>query len=83
MFNKFVNFSGNLPDELIVARVIPLFKGEGEQLVQSYCLISALPFFSKIFVKIVATRVIEFLEDILFFYKRQFGFRKKSFHKSC
>ena len=42
----------------------------------NYHPISVLPFFSKILEKIVATYVIEFLEDNLVFYNYQFRFRK-------
>ena len=65
-----------MPDELKIARFIPIFKGENEQLVQNYRPISVLPFFSEIFEKIVATYVIDFLDDNMVFYKHQFGFRK-------
>ena len=67
---------GIVPDKLKIARVIPIFKGEDEQLVQNYRPISVLPFFSKFWEKIVATYVIEFLEDNSVFYNYQFGFRK-------
>ena len=36
-----------VPDELKIARIIPIFKGEDEQLVQNYRPISVLPFFPK------------------------------------
>ena len=36
-----------VPDELKIARVIPILKGEDEQLVQNYQPISVLPFFPK------------------------------------
>ena len=74
---------GIVPDELKVARVIPIFKGEDKQLVQNYQPISVLPFFPQNFEKIFATCVRDFLDDNMVFYKHQFGFRKKSFHKSC
>ena len=67
---------GIVPDELKVARVIPIFKGEDKQFVQNYRPISVLPFFPKNFEKIVATCVMDFLDDNMVFYKRQFGFRK-------
>ena len=38
---------GIVPDELKVARVIPIFKGEDKQLVQNDLPISVLPFFQK------------------------------------
>ena len=68
---------GIVPDELKVAKVMPIFKGEDEQLVQNYRPISEQPFFNnKIYEKIVATCDIDFLVDNMVFYKRQFGFRK-------
>ena len=69
-------YQGTFPESLKIARVIPIFKGENEQLVHNYRPISVLPFYSKIFEKIVATHVIEFLEDNNVFYQYQFGFRK-------
>ena len=72
-------YLGIVHDELKVARVIPIFKGEDEQLEQFECRpISILPFFPKISEKIVATCVIDFLDDNMVFYKRQFGFRKNN-----
>ena len=42
---------GIFPNQLKLARVIPLFKGEDEQLVQNYRPISVLPFFSPKYLK--------------------------------
>ena len=67
---------GIFPNQLKLARVIPLFKGEDEQLVQNYRPISVLPFFSKIFEKVMASYVIDFFENNNMLYKYQFGFRK-------
>ena len=68
---------GMFPHQLKLARVIPLFKGEDEQLVQNYRPISVLPFFlSKIIEKVVASYVSDFFDDNNLFYKYQFGFRK-------
>ena len=63
---------GIFPDELKIAMVLPIYKNE--QLIQDYRPISVLPFFSKIFEKIVASYVIDFLEEN--FYYNKFGFRK-------
>ena len=67
---------GTVPDELKIAKVLPIYKNEDEQLIQNYRPISVLPFFSKIFEKIVASNIIDFLEENNLFYCNQFGFRK-------
>ena len=40
---------GTVPDELKIAKVLPIYINEDEQLIQNYRPISVLPFFSKIF----------------------------------
>ena len=67
---------GNFPNELKIARVIPLYKGEDTQLIENYRPISVLPYFSKIFEKVMFTYVIEFLDENNILYEYQFGFRK-------
>ena len=54
---------GNFPNELKIARVIQLYKGEDTQLIENYRPISVLPYFSKIFEKVMFTYVIEFLDE--------------------
>ena len=67
---------GTFPTQLKLSRVIPLFKGEDEQLVQNYRPISVLPLFSNIFEKVVASYVSDFFDDNNLVYKYQFGYRK-------
>ena len=67
---------GVFPDELKIARVIPLYKGDNNQLIHNYRPISILPFFSRIFEKIVFKHVLRFLDDNNILYEYQFGFRK-------
>ena len=67
---------GPVSDELKIVNMIPIYENEDEQLIQNYRPISVLPFFSKIFEKIVASFIIDFLEEINLFYCNQFGFRK-------
>ena len=67
---------GIFPDELKLAQVVPIFKAGDEQLVQNYRPISVLPFISKIYEKIVANYLIDFLDSNNLLYKYQFGFRK-------
>ena len=51
---------GDFPDTLKIAKVIPIYKGDYEQMVQNYRPISILPFFSKIFEKIIYNHIINF-----------------------
>ena len=75
LINKSIQ-QGVFPVELKIARIIPLYKGENNQLIHNYRPISVLPFFSKIFEKIVYKYVVDFLDDNNIFYQYQFGFRK-------
>ena len=67
---------GVFPDKLKLAQVVPIFKAGDEQLVQNYRPISVLPFMSKIYEKIGANYLIDFLDSNNLLYKYQFGFRK-------
>ena len=61
---------GIFPNQLKLARVIPLFKMEDEQPVQNYRPIYVLQFFvSNIFEKVMASYVIDFFENNNMFYK--------------
>ena len=68
---------GIFPCEMQLAKVIPIYKSEDVQLVQNYRPISVLPFFSKVFEKIISLYIIEFLEENNILYCNQYGFRKK------
>ena len=39
---------GDFPEELKLAKVLPIYKNDDEQLIQNYRPISVLPFYSKI-----------------------------------
>ena len=67
---------GKFPDELKLAKVLPIYKNEDEQMIQNYRPISVLPFFSKIFEKIISIYITDFIEENGLFYSNQFGFRK-------
>ena len=58
-----------------IVRVIPLYKGDNNQLIHSYRHISVLPFFSRIFENIVFKNVLRFLDDNNILYEYHFGFR--------
>ena len=61
------------------AKVIPIFKKENRTIVSNYRPISLLPTMFKVLEKIMYNRVISFLNKLDFFYKHQYGFRKKYF----
>ena len=71
---------GSFPDGLKLAKVLPIYKSEDEQLVQNYRPISVLPFFSKIFEKLMSNYLIDFIDNHNILYNKQFGFRK--FHST-
>ena len=75
LFNSCM-LSGTFPDELKIARVIPLFKSGNRNLMSNYRPISILPTLSKIFEKLIHTRIYHFLDENQVLYNYQFGFRK-------
>lgn len=66
---------GIFPDELKLARVTPVYKSDNPQKVNNYRPISVLSVFSKLFEKIMYTRLMTFFEKHKLLYKLQFGFR--------
>ena len=68
--------SGEVPDEIKIAKVIPIFKSNDPSKLSNYRPISILPILSKIFEKVIYTRLERHLiiNDILS--PNQFGFRK-------
>ena len=68
--------NGIFPDELKIAKVIPIFKSEDKADITNYRPISVLPFFSKIFEKNWYKYLINFIDKHNILYKYQFGFRK-------
>ena len=67
---------GDFPEELKLAKVLPIYKADDEQLIQNYRPISVLPFFSKVFEKVIYQHVLDFIDSNSILYARQFGFRK-------
>ena len=68
---------GIFPDELKIAKVVPIFKSGDKSLVCNYRPISVLSFFSKIYEKIMYNYLIDFVNSHNILYKYQFGFRKQ------
>ena len=71
--------SGIFPDELKIARVIPLNKSGDKSDITNYRPISLLPVLSKIFEKLLHSGLTKFFDDNNHnvIYNKQFGFRKK------
>ena len=68
--------SGTFPEELKLAKVIPIFKSGDKQDISNYRPISILSFFSKVFAKTMYNHLISFIDANKILYKYQFGFRK-------
>ncbi len=76
LFNNCIH-SGVFPDPLKIARVIPLYKNGDRNDITNYRPISLLPVISKIFEKLIHTRMLSFLEKHNVIYSKQFGFRRR------
>ena len=72
---------GLFSEKMKLAKILPIYKSEDEQLVNNYRPISIVPFFSKVFEKIISKYIIEFMDENKLFYCNQFGFRKQ--HSTC
>ena len=76
---KIANLSfrtGIFPDLCKIAKVIPIFKKDDHLLCQNYRPISLLPIYSKMFEKLLYTRMYSFLEKNKLLNQNQFGFRQ-------
>lgn len=69
--------SGDFPDELKIAKITPVYKGGGENLINNYRPISVLPAFSKIFERVINDRLTSFLQKHQIITPEQYGFQKK------
>ena len=63
-------------DQLKVAKVIPLHKGDPKKEIENWKPISILPLFSKLLEKVVHNRLYGFLQSNSLLSETQFGFRK-------
>ena len=67
---------GVFPDQMKIAKIVPVFKAGNKKILNNYRPISILPAFSKILEKLVSIRLINFLESQNILYKHQYGFRQ-------
>ena len=68
--------SGRVPDQLKIAKVLPIFKADDNRKFSNYCPISILPIFSKILERVVYVRLMKYLTKHNILSNNQFGFRK-------
>ena len=76
IFNLAIN-TGIYPDNLKIAKVIPIFKNGDQTSVNNFRPISILSPINKVFEKILYSRLIKYIDKSNILYKYQFGFRKK------
>jgi hypothetical protein len=69
--------TGEVPDTLKLAKVIPIYKANEKDMFTNYRPISLLPCFSKILEKLMHKRVYSFLVKHNMLYNSQYGFRPK------
>ena len=67
---------GIFPDEMKIANVIPLFKCDDQEMFYNYRPVSLLCSLSKVFEKVMYSRLIKFLDAHSILFSHQFGFRK-------
>ena len=73
LFNKSIH-SGRVPDDIKLAKVIPIYKAKDKELLNNYRPISLLPT-TTILEKFVHKRLYYFLVSQSVFYNSQYGFR--------
>ena len=70
-------FKGIFPDALKIAKIIPIFKKDDNELFDNYRPISLLPAISKIFEKIISQQILEYFTKNNLIFSSQHGFRTK------
>ena len=67
---------GVFPDELKIAKVIPIFKSGDSAQIGNYRPVSVLPFFFKVFERVMYVGLFSFIKKYDLLYKYQFGFKQ-------
>ena len=68
--------TGIIPNDIKIAKVIPVYKSGPKDVFSNYRPISVLPFFSKIFEKLAYNRLLNHIEKHAILNPNQYGFRK-------
>ena len=75
LINNYIE-SGIVPDNLKIAKIVPIFKAKETHLVKNYRPISLLPVISKILERVVHQNLFSFLNTNKILFPNQYGFRK-------
>ena len=67
--------TGSVPEQLKIAKVIPIYKKENAEIFSNYCPVSVLPYFSKILERLVFNRCMDYIDNNNLLNEKQFGFR--------
>ena len=68
--------TGNVPDDMKMAKVIPIYKNKDPNDLKNYKPISLLPSFSKILEKVIFKRLNRYFDENKLFFTSQYGFRQ-------
>ena len=69
--------TGSVPEQLKVAKVIPIYKKENVEIFSNYRPVSVLPCFSKILERLIFNRCMDYINNYNILNEKQFGFRPK------
>lgn len=69
--------TGMIPNQLKIARIIPIYKTSDHKLLKNYRPISLLPSLSKIYEKVMSNKIMSYLNSQNILYKHQYGFKPK------
>ena len=72
--------TGIVPENLKVAKVIPIYKKDDAAVFSNYRPVSLLPCFSKILERLVFSRCVDYINTLEILNDKQFGFSPKAFH---
>ena len=67
---------GDFSNELKLAKVLPIYKSEEEHFTQNYRPISVLPYFSKIYERVIYNHLMQYINSNDILYDKQIGLRR-------
>ena len=70
-----LSFNTTFPDNMKIAKVVPLYKSGSKNVFNNYRPVSLLPQFSKILEKLFNNRLVSFITKYDILSKNQYGFR--------